>query len=78
MEIQFDNRITIHPDICHGKPTIRKSRIMVNTILDLLSSGMTQDEILEDYPFLEKEDILACFSFAAKLTNVKGFSRLSA
>ena len=54
------SRITINPDVCHGKPTIRGSRIMVKTVLELLASGMTNQEILEDYPKLESEDIVAC------------------
>ena len=52
-------RITIDPDICHGKPTIRGLRYPVETILELLSSGMTVDEVLSDYEDLERDDILA-------------------
>lgn len=65
------SRITINPDICHGKPTIRNMRYPVEMILDLLSSGMTIDEIIADYPAIEKEDIQACLQFASKLTRVK-------
>lgn len=54
------SRITINSDVCHGKPTIRGSRIMVKTVLELLASGMTNQEILEDYSKLESEDIIAC------------------
>lgn len=54
------SRITLNPDICHGKPTIRNKRYTVELILDLLTAGMTEKEILDDYPALEKEDILAC------------------
>ncbi|WP_458701599.1 DUF433 domain-containing protein [Sulfurospirillum sp. 1307] len=64
-------RITVDSDICHGKPTIRGLRYPVEMILQLLSSGMSTEEILEDYEDLEKEDILACLSYAAKLTEVK-------
>lgn len=53
------DRITIDPEICHGKPTIRGLRYPVETILELLSSGMTSEEILADYEDLEREDILA-------------------
>ncbi|HFA52051.1 MAG TPA: DUF433 domain-containing protein [Bacteroidetes bacterium] len=60
-------RITVDPAICHGKPTIKGSRIMVTTILELLSSGMTMKEILEDYTSLEKEDIFACLKYAATI-----------
>jgi len=62
------DRITINPDICHGKPTVRNMRYPVEMILDLLSSGMTFSEIIEDYPAIEENDILACLAFASKLT----------
>lgn len=61
------NRITINPLICHGKPTIRNKRYTVDLILDLLSAGMTAEEILEDYPALQMEDISACLVYAGKL-----------
>ncbi|HMQ59601.1 MAG TPA: DUF433 domain-containing protein [Flavilitoribacter sp.] len=64
-------RITINPNVSFGKPTIRNMRYPVEIILDLLSAGMTHQEILEDYPDLEEEDILACLAFAAKLMKVK-------
>ena len=64
-------RITINPNVCHGKPTVRGLRYPVETILELLSSGMTIDEILADYEDLEREDILAVLAFAARLTQVK-------
>jgi uncharacterized protein (DUF433 family) len=54
------SRITVNPDICHGKPVVRNLRYPVSHLLDLLASGMTIEEILADYPDLEKEDILAC------------------
>lgn len=63
-------RITLDPEICFGKPTIRHMRYPVELILDLLSSGMTNEEILADYPSLEEEDIQACLAFAAKLVKV--------
>jgi uncharacterized protein (DUF433 family) len=56
---EIGTRITIDPAICHGKPTIRGLRYPVEPILELLSAGMTHDEILDDYPDLEREDILA-------------------
>jgi uncharacterized protein (DUF433 family) len=64
-------RITIDPDICHGKPCIRGLRYPVETILELLSSGMTTEEILADYEDLKREDILAALSFATRLSQVK-------
>ena len=70
------DRITINPEICHGKPIIRGLRYPVENILELLASGMTQKEILEDYEDLEAEDLQACLLFAAKLTKVKSISRI--
>lgn len=65
------DRITIDPEICHGKPCIRGLRYPVEMILDLLSSDMTIDDILADYEDLEREDILAVLAFAARLSQVK-------
>ncbi len=65
------DRITIDPAICHGKPTIRGLRYPVETILDLLSSGMTHEQVLADYEDLEQEDLLAVLAFAAQLSRVK-------
>jgi uncharacterized protein (DUF433 family) len=62
-------RITIDPEICHGKPCIRGLRYPVETILELLSAGMTFEEILADYEDLEREDILAALAYAARLSN---------
>jgi len=62
----ISKRITINPKVCFGKPTVRNLRYPVEVLLDLLSAGMTTEEILEDYPDLEKEDISACLQFAAK------------
>ncbi len=63
------DRITIDDAICNGKPTIRGKRITVQTILEFLSSGDSSEEILSQYPSLEKEDIEACLKFAAALLN---------
>lgn len=71
-------RITINPDILFGKPSIRNKRYPVSMILDLLSAGMTSDEILEDYEDLEQEDIFACLAFASKLTQVKSVTKVIA
>jgi uncharacterized protein (DUF433 family) len=64
-------RITIDPEICHGKPCIRGLRYPVEMILELLSAGMTFEEILADYEDLEREDIYAALAFATRLTKVK-------
>lgn len=72
------NRITINPEICHGKPTIRNMRYPVELILDLLSSGMTHEEIIEDYPAIQDDDIRACLAFASRLTKVKSIHKIVA
>ncbi|MFN6563289.1 MAG: DUF433 domain-containing protein [Nostoc sp. ChiSLP01] len=70
-------RITHNPDICHGKPCIRGLRYPVELILELLSSGITSEEILADYDDLESEDIFAVLLFAARLTQVKSIHRIA-
>jgi uncharacterized protein (DUF433 family) len=70
-------RITYDPNICHGKPCIRGLRYPVELILELLSSGMTIDEILEDYDDLEREDILAALQFAVRLSQVKSIYKIA-
>jgi uncharacterized protein (DUF433 family) len=60
------SRITLDPAICHGKPCVRGLRYPVETLLELLSSGMTFDEILGDYEDLEREDLLAALAYAAR------------
>ena len=72
------NRITINSDICHGKPTIRNMRYPVELILDLLSSGMSHEEILKDYPAIQPNDILACLTYASRLTKVKSIHKVVA
>ena len=61
-------RISIDPNICHGKPCIRGHRIWVSLILDLMADGMTTEEILDQYPGLEPDDIRACVAYAAEMT----------
>ncbi len=70
-------RITISPDICHGKPCIRGMRYPVELILELLSAGMTTEEILADYEDLEREDILAVLVFATRLSQIKRIQPIS-
>ncbi len=72
------NLITVDPAICHGKPCIRGLRYPVENVLEWLASGMSTEEILADYPDLNKEDILAVLSYAARLSHVKRFERLVA
>lgn len=72
------DRITVDPEICHGKPTVRGLRYPVSMILELLAGGMKPEEILADYPDLEPEDITACLAFAARLSNVHRIVPLAA
>ncbi|MBN8568255.1 MAG: DUF433 domain-containing protein [Ignavibacteria bacterium] len=78
MEQNLLDRITVNQDVCHGKPTIRNMRYTVEMILDLLSAGMTNEEIIKDYPSLNKEDIMASLAYASRLTKVKSINRVSA
>ncbi len=67
----FDGKITIDADVCNGKPTIRGQRITVQTILEFLSAGETNEEILKAYPTLTQEDIQTCLAFATQLMGQK-------
>ncbi len=64
-------RVTIDPEVCHGKPCVRGLRYPVDVILTLLSTGMSGEEIVSDYDDLEPDDILATLAFAACLIRVK-------
>jgi len=66
------------PDICHGKPTIRGLRYTVESILELLSSGMAIEGILADYEDLEREDILAALDYARRLSQINRIQPVSA
>lgn len=59
------SRITIDKDVCGGRPTIRGMRIRVQDVLDMLAGGATSEEILDDYPYLEPDDIRATLAYAA-------------
>ncbi len=72
------SRITIDPAICHGKPCVRGLRYPVETVLGWLASGMTIEDIVADYPDLEREDVLAVLDFAARLTHTKRIDMLAA
>jgi uncharacterized protein (DUF433 family) len=65
--IFLDGRITIDPDLCNGRPTLRGKRIAVQTVLDFLGAGDSEADILEQYPSLEQADIRACLRFATGL-----------
>ena len=61
------SRIAVNPNVCFGKPCIRGHRIWVSLILDFLASGMTAEEILQEYPDLSRDDILACIAYGAEM-----------
>ena len=65
------SRITVDPNICHGKPCVRGLRYPVEFLLELLSGGMTVEQVLADYPDLEADDLRAAFAYGARLSRVK-------
>ena len=71
MQTSMLNRITINPNVCHGKPTIRNKRYPVEVILSYLAGGDTPETLLEEFPDLEKEDIYACLQYATEITKAK-------
>ena len=64
-------RITVNPSVMHGKPSIRNMRFTVSQMLELIAGGMTFEEILEDYPYIERQDIQACLAYAARIADTK-------
>lgn len=64
-------RITLNPEVCNGKPTIRNMRFTVTQMLQLLASGMSHNEILDDYPYIEEDDIRAVLMYASLVSNTK-------
>ena len=69
MYFSVKNRITIHSDICNGRPIIANTRITVQTIMEFLGAGDSIEEVLKEYPSLTNEDIYACMQLAAKFSN---------
>ena len=69
MNLERFNRITVEEGKCGGRPCIRGLRMRVRDVLELLGSGASFEEILKDYPFLEREDILAAIDYAAYQTD---------
>ncbi len=67
MNPKYLDRISIHPDVCFGKPCIKGHRIWVSLVLDMLTE-MSLEEILEDYPQLEREDIYACIAYGSEMS----------
>lgn len=76
MKKEWQERITINPDICHGKPCIKGTRIMVSIILDYITAGETTETIMKEYPTLKEEDIRAAMSYAAWLVHEEEFQPL--
>jgi uncharacterized protein (DUF433 family) len=70
--------ITINPSVCHGKPVVRGLRYPVENVLQWLASGMSTEEILTDYEDLTRDDIMACLTYAARMTQVKHMELLAA
>jgi uncharacterized protein (DUF433 family) len=69
MNLERLGRITVEEGKCGGRPCIRGQRIRVTDVLELLGAGASFEEVLEDYPFLEREDILAAIDYAAYQTD---------
>lgn len=65
------SRIMINPEICHGKPVIRNLRYPVESMLEYLAAGDSIDDVLAEFPNLKREDLLACFEFAAQSLRIK-------
>lgn len=71
MEQSLLSRITINPNVGHGKPTIRNKRYLVESLLEYLAGGDTVDDLLAIFPDLEREDLLACLEFAVETIRLK-------
>ena len=71
MEQSLLSRITLNPNVGHGKPTIRNRRYLVESMLEYLAGGDTIDDLLETFPDLEREDLLACLQFAVETIRLK-------
>lgn len=65
----MSDKISIHPTICHGKPVIRGTRVLVSTVLGALAGGDSIEMVLEDYPTIKREDVLAALAFARELSD---------
>ncbi len=76
MNASLSDRITLNPAVCHGKPTIRNKRYTVESILEYMAGGDSVEELLSEFKDLEREDILACLSFAHKMLNQKSIKLL--
>jgi len=72
------DRITIDPAICHGKPCIRGMRYPVESLLELLGAGMSQEQLLADYPDLQPDDLQAALTYAARLARTRSLAGAAA
>jgi uncharacterized protein (DUF433 family) len=63
----MEDRIVVDPTICNGRPTVRGTRVTVQTVLEFLGAGDAVEDVLEEYPFLTREDVLACLRFSSQL-----------
>ena len=66
--MSFKDRIAIDSRIMHGKPVIKGTRIPVYIVLNLMANGLDSDQVVDEYPDLNREDVLACLEYASKLT----------
>lgn len=78
MDQSLLKRITINPDICHGKPTLRNTRYMVESILEYLAGGDSIEDILTEFSDLERDDILACIAYATQILKYKDITYTAA
>jgi uncharacterized protein (DUF433 family) len=69
--VELLKRITVNPAVCGGKPCIRGHRIWVSLILDFLAAGNSIDQIVADYPGIEREDVLACIAYGAEMSRLR-------
>lgn len=73
--IELLSRISIDPAVCFGKPRIRGHRIWISLVLDLSASGLSVDEVLDEYPQLAREDVFACVAYGAELSRQRFVER---
>lgn len=74
MSASLLQRITIHPEVCHGKPVIRDTRMMVESILEYIAGGDTIEDLLKEFTYIERDDILASIAYAAKVMHYKNIT----
>ncbi len=78
MKDKLIERITLNPLVCNGKPTIRNTRFTVAQMLELLAADMKIEEILEDYSYIEREDVHACLLYASKMASAQSIIPIAA